>query len=320
MIYLVTGAAGFIGSHTVDRLLDDGHRVIGVDNFCDFYSPDFKEENVRAALRHPGYTLHRVDIRNAAALRSAVGSESIDCIIHLAAQAGIPYSTAHPVEATDVNDMGTLQVFELAREFGVPKVIYASSSSVYGDSNQVPFMESADVNRPISLYAANKKSNELLAHVYHHLHGVQMIGLRFFTVYGERGRPDMAPYKFASMIAKNEELTRYGDGSMERDFTYVGDVVSGIMACTTRSLDNEVINIGNSQSVTLQYFIETLEDLMGRKARIVELPVPASDVHKTCADISKARELLGWEPQTNLRDGLERFITWFNNERSVAAV
>ncbi len=316
MNILVTGAAGFIGSHTTEKLLELGHTVVGVDNFTDFYDVSFKEQNITGFSEHKAFTLARVDIRDQVALRELFSTHLFDLVIHLAAQAGIRYSTEHPIEAVEVNEMGTVYIFDLAKEFNVPKVIYASSSSVYGDSDAVPFSEDDKLNDPISMYAATKASNELVAHAYHHLYGIRMIGLRFFTVYGERGRPDMAPYRFTDMIMNEKELTRYGDGSMERDFTYIDDIVSGIVACIDTDLSDEVINLGHSNAYTLNHFIASLEDIIGKKAHVVELPVPESDVRKTHANIDRAQELLGWTPKTDLQTGLTHFVDWFKVNRT----
>lgn len=315
MRVLVTGAAGFIGSHVVDRLVRDGHDVVGVDNFSDYYSVAFKEQNVAHHAGNDHVALHRIDITNLTALEQIYAATHCDVIIHLAAQAGVRISTEHPIEVALVNDIGTYNVFELARRHGVKQVVFASSSSVYGNSDRLPFTEDDPVAEPISFYAATKRSNELTAYTYHHLFGMNMIGLRFFTVYGERGRPDMSPYVFADMILNDKPLRRYGDGSMARDFTYIDDVVSGVVACIDKPLGYALINLGNSTSVTLNEYIGLFEKITGKKARIEEHPVPAVDVRATCANIARAQKLLGWHPTTDLETGLRKFIDWFIRER-----
>ncbi len=312
---LLTGAAGFIGSHTADRLLADGHTVIGVDNFCDYYNTDFKEYNVAHLADNDRFTLFHKDITDKDEMDAIFSNHEIDTVIHLAAQAGVRVSFEDPVGANKVNVIGTSIIFELAHLHDVQEVIYASSSSVYGNNKKVPFSEDDPVDNPVSVYAATKKANELLAYTYHDAYGMDMVGLRFFTVYGERGRPDMSPYLFAEMISNDKPLRRYGDGSMERDFTYVQDIVSGIVACMGKKLGYEIINLGNSQSISLNEYIATFEKLLNKKAKIEEHPVPAGDVEKTFANTTKARKLLGWEPTTNLEEGLTKFIAWFKENR-----
>ena len=315
MHVLVTGAAGFIGSHVVDRLIRDEHTVVGVDNFSDYYSPAFKEQNISHHIGNDSFVMHRIDITDYPAMEQVYTTNRFDAIIHLAAQAGVRVSTEHPIEVAQVNDIGTYHVFELARRHGVMQVVYASSSSVYGNSDRLPFTEDDSVASPISFYAATKRSNELAAYTYHHLFKMNMIGLRFFTVYGERGRPDMSPYLFADMLLNDKPLRRYGDGSMVRDFTYIDDIVSGVVACIDKPLGYVLINLGNSHSVTLNEYITLFEKITGKTARIEEHPVPDVDVRATCADIRRAQQLLGWKPTTDLETGLRKFIAWFIRER-----
>lgn len=315
MTILLTGAAGFIGSHVADKLIDAGETVLAVDNFCDYYNPAFKEENVAHHAKNPNYRLFRVDITDYDGMRKIFLQHHVDIIIHLAAQAGVRISIQKPLHAQKVNIEGTYTIFELAREFGVRDVIYASSSSVYGNQEKAPFSEDDNVDTPISPYAATKKANELIAYTYHHLYDMNCIGLRFFTVYGERGRPDMSPYLFADMILNEKPLRRYGDGSMERDFTYIDDIVNGVIACIGKPLGYEVINLGNNNCVTLNDYIGAFEHVTGKKAIIDEHPEQPGDVRKTYASIDKAKRLLGWEPTTNLDQGLKKFMSWFKENR-----
>lgn len=316
MTILITGAAGFIGSHTADALLQEGHTIIAVDNFCDYYPIRFKRENVSHNENNTNYFLYNIDITDLDALNKIFYSHSIDTIVHLAAQAGVRISIEKPLHAQKVNIEGTMNVFECARMHGISEIIYASSSSVYGNHEKIPFSENDPLEKPISPYAATKKANELLAYTYHHLYGMNMVGLRFFTVYGERGRPDMSPYIFANAIINQTPLRRFGDGSSRRDFTYIGDIVSGITACIGKKLGYEVINLGNSDSISLQEYIETFERVIGKKATINEEPMQPGDVKCTYADISKAKRLLDWQPTTSLEEGLRKFIPWFIENRA----
>ncbi|MFH1426577.1 MAG: GDP-mannose 4,6-dehydratase [Candidatus Kerfeldbacteria bacterium] len=315
MNVLVTGAAGFIGSHVADRLINLDHTVIAVDNFSDYYNPAFKEYNIAHHLDNPRYLLSRTDITDLDELRKLFLNNDIDVIIHLAAQAGVRVSIEHPLTAQKVNIEGTYNLLELAKEFGVHDFIFASSSSVYGNQEKTPFSESDPVDHPISPYAASKKSCELIAYTYHHLYGMNCIGLRFFTVYGERGRPDMSPYLFADMVLNGKPVRRYGDGSMERDFTYIDDIADGVIACIGKKLSYEIINLGNSNSVTLNDYIAMFEKVCDKKAVIEEHPLQPGDVKKTFADVSKAKKLLGWEPTTDLEAGLTKFIAWYKKQR-----
>lgn len=314
MQILVTGAAGFIGSHVVDRLLQDGHTVIGVDAFTDFYSPLYKEDNVAEHLKHPNYSLHRADITDAVAMKK-VFQQSFDAIIHLAAQAGVRASIENPLLFQKTNVEGSYLLFELAKQNNIQTIIFASSSSVYGNRSNVPFSESDSVDHPISPYAATKKATELIAYTYHHLYNMNCIGLRFFTVYGERGRPDMAPYLFTEAILNDKPIQRFGDGSMQRDFTYINDIVDGVVRCLDKYFGYEIINLGNSSPISVQEFIATIERITGKTANIQQQPERPGDVEKTYADITKAKELLGWAPTTTLENGMRAFISWFKEHR-----
>lgn len=316
MTILVTGAAGFIGSHVTDLLLAQGHTVVGVDDFNDYYNPAFKEENIAHLADNDKFVLVRADVSDEAAMTALFAQHTFDSIIHLAAQAGVRVSFDEPLLATQTNIFGTNLLLELAHRNGVNEFIYASSSSVYGNQEKTPFSETDPVDHPVSIYAATKKANELFAYAYHSAYGMNCVGLRFFTVYGERGRPDMSPYLFADYIMHDKPLRRYGDGSMMRDFTYVGDIAAGVVACIGKNLGYEVINLGNEEPVTLNAYIAMFENIIGKKAIIDEHPVPLGDVKKTVADGSKAKKLLGWEPTTTLEDGLTRFIEWFKSNRA----
>ncbi|PIW36734.1 MAG: hypothetical protein COW24_03555 [Candidatus Kerfeldbacteria bacterium CG15_BIG_FIL_POST_REV_8_21_14_020_45_12] len=316
MKVLLTGAAGFIGSHVADLLIKQGHSVIAVDNFNDYYNPDFKEDNVSHLIGHEAYQLVRADITNEASMRAVFSEHKPDAIIHLAAQAGVRISIQEPLRAATNNITATYILLELAHEFGVKDFVFASSSSVYGNQEKTPFSESDPVDLPISPYAATKKACELIAYTYHHLYKMNCVGLRFFTVYGERGRPDMSPYIFADAIINDKPLRRYGDGSMERDFTYIDDIASGVVACLGKDLGYAIINLGNSNSVTLRDYIATFEKILGKSAIIDEQPLQPGDVFKTYADVSQAKALLNWEPTTDLETGLTKFLTWFKENRS----
>jgi UDP-glucuronate 4-epimerase len=312
---LVTGAAGFIGSHVVDRLLSLGHSVVAVDNFTDYYNPEFKEQNIAVHSDHGDYTLYRDDITDMTAMQKIFDAHKIDVMIHLAAQAGVRSSIIDPIKFVDVNVRGTTILFELCQAKKVGQVIFASSSSVYGNQEKIPFSEDDSVTQPISPYAASKKSAELIAYTFHHLYGMHMTGLRFFTVYGERGRPDMSPYLFADAILHGKPLKQFGDGSTRRDYTYIEDVVNGVIAAMNHPLGFEIINLGNSRHISLQEYIELFEKITGKKAQIIREPEKLGDVQKTFADIRKARELLAWQPTTTIEEGLGQFIEWFKKHR-----
>jgi len=310
MAILVTGGAGFIGSHVVESLLADGTRVICLDDFNDYYAPAVKERNLSAVMDHRLFTLFRGDIRCAAELDRACSAERIEAVIHLAARAGVRPSLQDPILYHDVNVGGTIQVLEACRRHRIPRVVMASSSSVYGDRATVPFREAERVDWPISPYAASKKSAELIGHTYHHLYGLSVSCLRFFTVYGPRQRPDMAIHKFARSILEGREIAVYGDGSTRRDYTYVEDIVAGIRGALAADYGYEVFNLGNSETVSLAYLIEVLEGALGRPARRRHEPEQPGDVPITFADVTKAREMLGYSPQVSIEEGLSRFAAW----------
>ncbi|HKZ35753.1 MAG TPA: GDP-mannose 4,6-dehydratase [Patescibacteria group bacterium] len=308
---LVTGHAGFIGSHLTAKLLEVGNKVVGVDNYNDFYSPTRKRANVAPFLKNPKFKQYELDILDADGLKRVFEDQNIDTVVHLAARAGVRPSIANPSLYEEVNVKGTLNILETMRVFAVKHLVFGSSSSVYGNQTKVPFTETDPVNQPVSPYAATKKAAEMLGYTYSYLHQLQTTCLRFFTVYGPAGRPDMAPYLFTQKILKGESIIRYGDGSSSRDYTYVDDIVSGITAAVDKPLDFEVINLGNHQPVTLNDFIALIERLTGKKAVIEEAPRNPADVLTTYADIAKAKKLLSWEPKTKLEDGMKQFIDWF---------
>ncbi len=309
MNVLITGGAGFIGSHVVEKLLARGERVTVVDDFNDFYDPAVKRRNVAAWAGQ--VRLVEADIRDGAKLQEACRQETVDAIIHLAARAGVRPSLAQPRLYTEVNVLGTQNLLELARELGVKKFVFASSSSVYGVNQKVPFAESDTIFNPISPYAATKLAGEALCHVYHYVYGLDVVCLRLFTVYGPRQRPDLAIHKFTRAIGEGKPIELFGDGSTRRDYTYVDDVVQGVLAGLDRPLGFEVINLGESQTVTLLELVRLLEQALGKKAEIRWLPNQPGDVPVTFADISKARRLLGYDPQTRIHDGIPRFVEWY---------
>jgi UDP-glucuronate 4-epimerase len=314
---LVTGGAGFIGSHVVDSLLADGYEVTVLDNFDGFYERFLKERNISAHRNHPGWRLIEADLRDAAGLETALTAE-FDAIIHLAARAGVRPSIEDPITYQEVNVRGTQNLLELARHKGIRQFVFASSSSVYGVNPRVPWSEDDHVLEPISPYASTKVSGELLGHVYSHLYGIRFIALRFFTVYGPRQRPDLAIHKFAQLIRDGRHVPLFGDGSTSRDYTYVDDVVRGVFAALSYDRSNfEVINLGNNTTVTLIEMVRGLEGALGVPAEIDWQPEQPGDVPQTWANIDKARRLLGYNPSTPYGVGVGRFVDWFNVQRAM---
>jgi UDP-glucuronate 4-epimerase len=312
---LVTGGAGFIGSHLVDSLLAGGWRVTVFDNFDPFYDLAIKERNIAPHLQHANYTLVRGDLRDRASV-AALASGSYDVIVHLAARAGVRPSIEDPVGYQEVNVAGTQLVLELARTLGVSQFVFASSSSVYGVNPRVPWREDDYVLQPISPYASTKVSGELLGHVYSHLYGMRFVALRFFTVYGPRQRPDLAIHKFARLMLAGKPIPVFGDGSTSRDYTYVADVVSGVKAAMDYSgSPYEVINLGNTNTVSLREMIAGLERALGVTARIERHPEQPGDVPQTWANVDKARALLGFAPTTAYEEGVTRFARWLRDAR-----
>lgn len=310
---LVTGGAGFIGSHLVDRLLaTDLERVTVVDDFNDFYAPSIKHNNILDHRKDPRYRLHELDIRDRSALEKVFTQNSFDCVVHLAARAGVRPSLLEPQLYIETNINGTLNLLELARHHQVKQFVFGSSSSVYGINASVPFSEDDPIRQPISPYAATKAAGELLCHTYSHLYGLRCICLRFFTVYGPRQRPDLAIHKFAKLISERKPIPVFGDGTTRRDYTYVDDIIDGVMASIDYDKsDYEVFNLGESRTVELNELISLLEQELDTHAEIDRQPPQPGDVPQTFADISKARALLGYHPQTQIEHGLHRFVEWF---------
>jgi UDP-glucuronate 4-epimerase len=316
---LVTGGAGFIGSHLVDALLAAGNSVTVLDNFDHFYPREIKERNLDSARQHSQCRVVEQDLRDLDGMRQALGG-GFDVIVHLAAKAGVRPSIADPVTYQDVNVRGTQNLLELARVWGTPQFVFASSSSVYGVNPRVPWSEDDHVLQPISPYASTKVSGELLGHVYSHLYGIRFVALRFFTVYGPRQRPDLAITKFARLMLDGQPIPVFGDGSTRRDYTFVGDTVSGIIGAINYTASSyEIINLGNNQTVTLQEMIAGLERALGVSARIEQLPEQPGDVPQTWATVDKARRLLGYEPRTSYSEGVARFAEWLRASAPGAA-
>lgn len=313
---LVTGGAGFIGSHLVDRLLQsDIDRITVVDDFNNFYEPEIKRANITEHLKDQRYTLAEIDIRNRAALDELFNEHRFDCILHLAARAGVRPSLKEPQLYTETNVNGTVNLLELARHHGVEQFVFGSSSSVYGINAKVPFSEDDPIRQPISPYAATKAAGELLCHTYSHLYGLRCVCLRFFTVYGPRQRPDLAIHKFAKLISQGKPIPVFGDGSTRRDYTYVDDIIDGVVAAISYNKCNyDVFNLGESRTVELRELISLLEKELDTHATIDRQPPQPGDVPQTFADITKARALLGYNPQTQIEEGLRRFVAWFRGK------
>ena len=315
---LITGGAGFIGSHLSDRLLSEGWKVTVVDNFDPFYSPASKMRNIADHAANAHYRLIREDIRNLRALLEWQ-HDSYDVIVHLAGRAGVRPSIEDPHGYQAVNVHGTLNMLEFARQLGVRQFVFASSSSVYGVCREVPWREDGGVLLPISPYACTKISGELIGHVYSQLYGIRFIGLRFFTVYGPRQRPDLAIHKFTRMALDSKAIPVFGDGSMRRDYTFIDDIIGGIRsAMDYKSAEYEIVNLGTNRPVSLAELIKCLEDVLGRKIAIDRRQLQAGDVPETYADITKARALFGYDPKTPLVVGLERFVGWLQAEVGAA--
>jgi UDP-glucuronate 4-epimerase len=310
MNILVTGSAGFIGFNVSRALLERGGHVIGIDNFNDYYDSSLKEARNKILERYANYKLYRTDIREQDDLLNIFSQNKIDSICHIAAQASVRYSLKHPQEYAEVNVKGTINVLEAARQTGVKNVVYASTSAVYG-TNPVPWSENQNIDNQISVYGASKKACELTAHVYHHLYGINMTGLRFFTVYGPWGRPDMALFLFTKAILAGEPIDVYNYGKMKRDFTYIDDIVAGVLAALDKPKPYEIYNLGNSHPEELSRFIDVIEKNLNKKTRRNLLPIQPGDIPQTFADIAKARRDLGFAPKTGIEQGITKFITWY---------
>jgi UDP-glucuronate 4-epimerase len=316
---LVTGGAGFIGSHLVERLLAEGvWNIVVVDDFNDFYSPEIKRQNISGFAADPDFKLFETDIRDADGLRKIFVENEFDCIAHLAGRAGVRPSLLEPKLYAETNINGTLNLLELAREFGVRQFVFGSSSSVYGINAKVPFSEEDPIRQPISPYAATKAAGELLCHTYTHLYDIRTICLRFFTVYGARQRPDLAIHKFSKLIWEGRPIPVFGDGSARRDYTFIDDIIQGVRAAIDydRSM-HEVFNLGESETTELTRLIELIEGSLGKKAIIDRQPAQPGDVPVTYADISKAKQLLGYNPTTKIEQGIPKFVEWFKASQAV---
>jgi UDP-glucuronate 4-epimerase len=313
---IVTGGAGFIGSHIVDRLLEKGHNVITIDNFDPYYNRSIKERNIAEHRKQDNFRLVEEDIRNLDALRKEI-TEDIDVIVHLAAKAGVRPSVKDPIGFQEVNVMGTQNMLEFAKQKEVKQFVFASSSSVYGTNENVPWSEDDHVLKPISPYASTKVSGELMGHVYTELYDIRFLALRFFTVYGPRQRPDLAIHKFLRLMSSGEQIILYGDGSSRRDYTYIDDIIDGVMAAIDyKDSMYEVINLGNNRTVELLELVKAIEKASGIEAEKKHGPVIPGDVKQTWADISKAKKLLGYSSNFNLIKGLTQFVNWYNKSHS----
>lgn len=310
---LVTGGAGFIGFHVARSLLERGDHVVIVDNFNDYYDPKIKEARIQELNEHKNLRVYKADISDYNRLEEIFQKNKLDKICHLAAQAGVRHSIKDPFRYEKWNNLGTLNLLELAKKYLIKDFVFASSSSVYGGNKNIPFSESEKIESPVSLYAATKKTNELYAHVYHHLFGLNCTGLRFFTVYGPWGRPDMALFKFVNNILKGKPIDVYNFGKMERDFTYISDIVFGVLAALDKPFPFEIFNLGNNNPIELMEFIKIIENDLQKKAKVNLLPIQPGDVPKTYANINKAKKYLNYNPKVNIHDGIKEFIKWYKS-------
>jgi UDP-glucuronate 4-epimerase len=315
MHILVTGGAGFIGSHLVEKLLHENHQVTVIDNFDPFYPREIKQKNLDAVRHFKKFDFHEIDIQDRFALEVLFGNTRFDFIVHLAAKAGVRPSIADPQGYYRTNVEGTINLLECCRKSGVNKFILASTSSIYGNTNKVPFCEDDPVDRPVSPYGASKKAAELICHTYHHLYKIKIHALRFFTVYGPRQRPDLAIHKFFDLVMHDQPLPLYGDGSTSRDYTYIDDIIAGIMKSMERIDGYEIINLGNSRSISLMELVRLIGEVTGKTIKKEYFPMQAGDVITTSADISKAQKMLDYRPATRLEDGLKVFLEWYQQDR-----
>lgn len=311
--YLVTGSAGFIGFHLSRQLLEDGQVVVGVDNFNDYYEVSLKEARNKILEGFSNFKLYRGDLADLDFVKKILAENKIDKICHLAAQAGVRYSLTNPHVYIQSNLVAFTNLIDEARRAGIKDFVYASSSSVYGNNRKIPFSVEDNVDQPISLYAATKKANELIAHTYSHLYDMNVAGLRFFTVYGPYGRPDMALFSFTKKILAGETIEIFNYGKMQRDFTYVDDIVSGIRAALDKVKGCEVFNLGNNAPVELGHFVEVIERAIGQTAKKEMKPMQPGDVPATYADIEHTKEVLGWEPKISIEEGVEKFVNWYKD-------
>lgn len=318
MNILITGGAGFIGSTLADKLIKENNKVIVFDNFNDYYLPELKEKNISHNLTNPNYKLYRNDICDRAAVEKIFEENKIDCVVHIAASAGVRASISNPELFVQSNIAGTINILEAMRKNNVKKIVFASSSSVYGNCKAEKFSEDLKVTEPISPYAATKSACEQFLYTYSKLYDIQSICLRFFTVFGPRQRPDLAIRKFIELIEQDQQIPVYGDGTTMRDYTYIDDIVSGILsAIKYDKTQYEIINLGGGSPVTLNEMIETIEKVLGKKAKIDRLPMQPGDVDKTVSDITKAKRLFDYDPKTTFEDGIRKFIEWRKNGNNI---
>lgn len=310
MKILITGGAGFIGSACAKKLIDRGDKIVIIDNFNNYYDPSLKEARIKKFLRGYKFKLYRGDIRDQKLIEKIFKKEKIDKVIHLAALAGVRNSLKDPRSYMDVNIMGSINLLEAAVKYKIKNFVFASSSSVYGNNKKMPFSESDPVDTPISPYAASKKADELIAHVYNHIYGLNVTALRFFTVYGPWGRPDMALFLFANGITRGKEINVFNRGKMSRNFTYIDDIVSGTLTVLDKCKGFGVMNIGGDKEETLMHYIEVLEKNLGKKAKKNMMPIQPGDVPSTVADIAKLKKL-GWKPVTRIEEGIKNFVGWY---------
>jgi UDP-glucuronate 4-epimerase len=311
MNILVTGAAGFIGSHVAEALLARGDSVTGLDNFNDYYDPARKRANVTILTPHPRFTLQEADVREAGVMERLLTAGKFDAVVHLAAMAGVRYSVERAPLYVDVNLCGTVNLLEATRKAGGPHFVFASTSSVYGRTGRLPFREDDPLGHPLAPYPATKIAGEVMGHAYHNMFGISFTALRFFSVYGPRGRPDMMPYIITDRIVRGQEFILYEAGEMHRDWTYVTDIVSGILAAVDRPLDYQVINLGHGVPVRMANFVELVEELVGKSACMSTPPAPPSEPPITYADITKAQDFLDYRPTTSVAEGMHHFWTWY---------
>ena len=317
VIYLVTGCAGFIGFHVAKRLLSQGNTVIGIDNLNRYYSAKLKKDRLSLLLKEKNFKFWKLNIAHFKQLEKIFETTNIDVVCHLAAQAGVRYSLIDPFSYEQSNIKGFLNIIELSCRCNVKNFVYASSSSVYGGNEKIPFSTDDAVDKPLSLYGATKRADELIAYVYHHLYHLNTTGLRFFTVYGPWGRPDMALFKFTKAIIEGKTIEVYNYGKMERDFTYIDDIVDGVIASLNKPFEYEIFNLGRGKSISLEYFISCIEKRLNKKAKKVYLPLQKGDVPKTYADIRKSEKMLGFHPKVSIEEGIERFVSWYMSYNNI---
>ncbi len=312
---LITGGAGFIGSHLADKLLKNDTHIIVIDNMSDFYSPEIKQQNIKHNLKNSRYSFYKANIENKKEIGEVFKNNKIDVVVHLAARAGVRPSIENPEGYVKTNILGTINILELMKEYNVKKLVFASSSSVYGNCKESIFSEDLKISEPISPYAATKSACEQFCYTYHKLYGINVVALRFFTVYGPRQRPDLAIHKFARLIKERKPIPVFGDGHTKRDYTYVDDIIHGVIsAIEYNKTGYEIINIGGGEPVTLSRMIEELENNLHQKAIINRMPMQKGDVDKTVSDITKAEALLNYHPETSFTEGIKKFVKWIEEQ------